>query len=215
MDEFQEAGKNLGQDAYRVMRSYFQEQPRVKHLFAGSQQSLMRALFGRSNAALLRYALEVPLRPVPGDAWVDYIVRKFNSIGVSCSRIMAAELVRATGGHPADTMALCAHLTSVLREQSGDQVTPELVVAAVDRTRRSLRLIFDEIWSELGEAAHARLVAQRVAFGRPMHSGLHSQQAARALAFLADKGLIARTEGRWAFREPLFERYVQDLTLPN
>jgi len=212
MDEFQEAGKNLGQDVYPVMRSYFQEQPRTKHLFAGSQHSLLRALFGRSNAPLLRYAMEVPLRPIPAEAWVDYIVRKFQSIDVTCSRLLAAGLVEATGGHPADTMMLCAQLTSLLRQQPTDQVTPELLATAVDRTRMSLRVIFDEVWSEIGSTAHARLIAQRLAFGQPLSTGLRGPQASRALKVLADKGLVERTPARWGFREPLFRVYVQSLS---
>ncbi len=212
LDEFQDAGKNLGQDVYRVMRSYFQEQPRTKQLFAGSHQSLLRALFTRGNAPLLRYAVEVPLPAIQEQEWVDYIVAKFETIGVSCSRVLAAELVRTTGGHPADTMALCAQLTSILREQSIEEVTADILAAAIGRTRLSLRLIFDEIWSELGSTVNARLVAQRIAFGRPLSTGLKGAQASRALAVLADKGLIERVEGRWSFREPLFLVYVKDLT---
>ncbi|HLQ34350.1 MAG TPA: hypothetical protein VK457_16820, partial [Chloroflexota bacterium] len=200
------------QDVYRVMRSYFQEQPRTKQLFAGSHQSLLRALFTRGNAPLLRYAVEVPLPAIQEQEWVDYIVAKFETIGVSCSRVLAAELVRTTGGHPADTMALCAQLTSILREQSIEEVTADILAAAIGRTRLSLRLIFDEIWSELGSTVNARLVAQRIAFGRPLSTGLKGAQASRALAVLADKGLIERVEGRWSFREPLFLVYVKDLT---
>jgi DNA-binding transcriptional ArsR family regulator len=212
MDEFQEAGKNLGRDVYRVMRSYFQEQPRTKHLFAGSHQSLLRALFASASAPLLRYAVEVPLPPVPAEAWVDYITRKFASIEVACSRVIAGELVRATGGHPADTMALCAQLTSLLRADSAGEITAELLAAALARTRVALRLMFDEIWSELGETAHARLLAQRIAFGVPLSTGLRGPQAERALAVMADKGLIEREGRRWRFRQPLFRDYVEDLS---
>jgi uncharacterized protein len=212
MDEFQDAGKNLGSDVYRIMRSYFQEQPRTKHLFAGSHQSLLRALFNKGNAALLRYATEVPITPVPTGDWVSYIVRKFRGIDVTCSLVLARQLVNFTGGHPADTMAACAQLTSVLREQSEDVVTADLLEAAMARTRVELRLIFDEIWSELGLIVNARLIAQRLAFGQPLSTGLRGPKASRALTVLRDKGLVERRERGWEYHEPLFHAYVKDLT---
>lgn len=137
MDEFQDAGKNLGQDVYRVMRSYFQEQPRTKQLFAGSNESLLRALFGKGNAALLRYATEVPLPPIGRADWTQYIARKFDSIKVVCSAVLAGQLVDATGGHPADTMAACSQLTTVLREVSATEVTADQ--AAVDGISQRVR----------------------------------------------------------------------------
>jgi len=213
MDEFQDAGENLGQDVYRVMRSYFQEQPRTKHLFAGSNQSLLRALFGKGNAALLRYATEVPLPQVEPADWVEYIVRKFKHIEVACSPVLAEQLVQVTGGHPADTMAACAQLTTVLREQSAAVVTADLLAVALAHTHVALRLIFDEIWSELASTANARLIAQRLAFDLPVSTGLKGAQASRALAVLAEKGLIERSERKWTFREPLFRDYVKDLAL--
>lgn len=210
MDEFQDAGKNLGQDTYRVMRSYFQEQPRTKQLFAGSHQSLLRALFAKGNSALLRYAVEVPLPPIRGTDWAEYIVRKFDYIDVTCSPVLALQLVEATGGHPADTMAACSQLTTLLREQRASAVTADLLVTALAMTRVSLRLIFDEIWSELGSVANARLIAQRLASGQPLSHGLKGAQTSRALAVLVDKGLVDRTQGQWRFREPLFQDYAQD-----
>src|SRR5581483_7611022 len=134
MEEFQDAGKNLGPNVYKVMRSYFQEQPNTKHLFAGSHQSVIRALFGRGNAALLRYATEVPLEAIPASEWVDYIVRKFEQIEVSCSPILASQLVEATGGHPADTMVACDQLTTTLREHSSKEVTADSLAFAMTRT---------------------------------------------------------------------------------
>jgi uncharacterized protein len=213
MDEFQDAGKNLGEDIYRVMRSYFQEQPRTKQLFAGSNQSLLRALFGKGNAALLRYATEVPLPPVEHSEWVEYIVRKFKSIDVVCSRVLAGQLVDATGGHPADTMAACAQLTTVLREQSATMVTADWMAVAMAHTQVALRLIFDEIWSELSSTANARLIAQRLAFDQPHSTGLKGAQASRALAVLSEKGLVEHAGRKWVFREPLFREYVKDLRI--
>jgi uncharacterized protein len=213
MDEFQDAGKNLGQDVYRVMRSYFQEQPRTKQLFAGSNESLLRALFGKGNAALLRYATEVPLAAIGRSDWIDYIVRKFESIEVVCSPVLAGQLVDATGGHPADTMAACAQLTTVLREGATSEVTADVLAVGLAHTQVTLRLIFDEIWSELGSVANARLVVQRLAFDQPVSTGLKGAQAGRALTVLTDKGLVVRSGRKWAFREPLFREYVKDMAI--
>src|SRR5579862_1217715 len=85
LDEFQDAPRGLGPNVYAIMRSYFQEQPRTKHIFAGSQETILRALFTKPNAPLLRYAVEVPFSDVAPQDWRDYIVRKFAEASINCS----------------------------------------------------------------------------------------------------------------------------------
>ncbi|MFI5268516.1 MAG: hypothetical protein ACHQ7M_14180, partial [Chloroflexota bacterium] len=111
------------------------------------------------------------------------------------------------------TMAACAQLTTVLREQSASVVTADWLAVALAHTHVALRLIFDEIWSELGSTANARLIAQRLAFDQSVSTGLKGAQASRALRLLTEKGLVEHSGRKWTFREPLFRDYVKDLTI--
>ena len=211
MDEFQEADSNLGANAYRIMRSYFQEQRRVQQLFAGSRASLLRKLFTSPRAALLRYAVEVKLPwPSAGD-WTAYIVRKYRAAGIRCSPGLAQSLVEVTAGHPADTMELCQALHIAALEAGAADLTPDLLAVAARHADESLNAVFDEIWEDLGDTRYARRIAQRIAQHlAPYGSGLHSQAARSAIDALLDKGVVERQgRGQYHFPEPLFERYVR------
>ncbi|MBV8084145.1 MAG: ATP-binding protein [Chloroflexi bacterium] len=210
MDEFQEADRSLGPQVYRIMRSYFQEQPNTHQLFAGSRASLLRKLFTSPKAALLRYAVEAPL-PWPGpEDWVPYIRRKFRGARLDCSQALAEDLVQTTGGHPADTMEVCLQLHIAAHQLHATTLTPDLLRAGVDRAEQALKPVFDEIWDDLRDTRYARRLAQRIVEGLPPRSReLPSSVSGDAIDALLDKGVILREGRGYRFPEPLFERYVR------
>jgi AAA+ ATPase superfamily predicted ATPase len=218
MDEFQEAATNLGRNIYQLMRAAFQRQPDFQQIFVGSQESLLRQLFTKPNAALLRHASEIALSYPPPEAWTPYIRRKFSSAGIRLPRNAIRDLVELTGGHPADTIEFCQQLHLLAIERGASTVNRPLLAAALERTDDSLKSIFDQVWASLGAVSYTRLVARRLAAGLPAYSkktGGESapQPIAKALRALRDKGIIDRTgTGRYVFREPLFERYIRRLT---
>ena len=211
LDEFQDAARVLGPNVYATMRSHFQLQPHTKHIFAGSHESLLRPLFTRPNAPLLRYAVEVPFVEVPHGDWQTYIVRKFNEARLSCTPALADQIIYATGGHPADTMEVCQQLEFAVRAAQTRQVRLELLHVAVAAAAAVLSHVFDEIWEQVGATSGARLTARRIAAGEPARpAAMHTQTYSRAVQALLDKGVLRRAPGRshFIFPEPLFKRYV-------
>jgi len=212
LDEFQDAARALGPNFYATLRSYFQLQPRTKHIFAGSHESLLRALFTRPNAPLLRYAVEVPFAAVPHSDWQTYIVRKFKETGLSCAPSLADQIIYATGGHPADTMEVCQQVEFAVRAAGATQVTLDLLHVAVAAAAAVLGHIYDEMWEQLGATNGARQVARRIAAGDPARpSTMHTQTYSRAVHALVDKGVLGRAPGRsqFTFPEPLFKGYLR------
>lgn len=217
MDEFQEAASNLGQNIYQLLRAAFQRQPDFQQMFVGSQESLLRQLFTKPNAALLRHASEIGLSyPAPG-AWTAYIQRKFAAAGITVPMGAASDLVQLTGGHPADTVEFCQQLHLLAIERHASAADGALMLAALQQTERALQRIFDQVWVSLGSVAYTRLVARRLATGERAYSkkdGGESapQSIAKALGTLRDGGIIEGSGARhYTFREPMFERYVRRL----
>ncbi|HLG70202.1 MAG TPA: AAA family ATPase [Chloroflexota bacterium] len=220
MDEFQEAGSNLGREIYGLLRSYFQEQPDVQQIFLGSQESMLRSLFNRPNAPLLRHAVEVPLPPIAPEAWRSYLARKFAEASEHLKPVLIPQILEATGGHPADTMEVCRQL-SILDEsgQLDNELDDAVVPLAVELAHIGLAPVFEQLWASLGSVAYTRAVAARLASGEPPYSAaqrgrdIPHQMIRRALTALVDKGIVARTQrSSYVFREPMFERYVRGLT---
>jgi hypothetical protein len=227
MDEFQEAGSNLGREIYGILRATFQQQPDVQQLFLGSQESMLRALFNRPNAPLLRHAVEVPLPAISHDEWRAYLARKFTDVGQHLRAVLIPQILEATGGHPADTMEVCRQLS--ILDASGeldDEVDDSVVPLAVELAEVALGPVFEQVWVALGSTGYSRTVAARLAHGKPPYGAakahgrqshprrteIPSQTLNRALKALIDKGLVSKAGRHYTFREPMFERYVQRLT---
>jgi len=217
MDEFQEASSNLGQNVYHIMRAAFQRQHDFQQLFIGSQESLLRQLFSRPNAALLRHAVEVHIDYAPPDAWLPYIQGKFGSAEIEADRAIIRQVLDVTGGHPADTMEFCQQLHIAAIDSGAHELTWPIYELALDQAERALKSIFDQLWVSLGTTAYSRLVARRLASGIPAYSKLQGGEAkpqliATALRALQDRSIIERAAPRrYRFREPMFEAYVRRL----
>ena len=98
-----------------------------------------------------------------------------------------------------------------------------MVPLAVELANIALGPVFEQLWASLGTVGYTRTVAARLANGQPPYtharpgqerrrSGISASTVNRALAALVDKGIVARSGRSYSFREPMFERYVQELT---
>jgi uncharacterized protein len=209
LDEFQEAGTNFGPRVYKLMRAVFQQQPNTTHLFLGSQQSMLRDVFGASNAPFLRYADELQLPSVPLEDWAEYIAAKFSKEKIGCSRLFAARIAERAGIHPADTMALCTNLYFLAKLNKATSLDDEVLQAALAETKAQLKTYFNALWSEMTDRAKERLVALRIARGEPVSRGIAPQVAADAVRALTNKGIVVRTgRGAYEYFEPMFKEFV-------
>ncbi|WP_053006276.1 hypothetical protein [Desulfosporosinus acididurans] len=68
-DEFQEVIRIAGEDALKVMRSYFQAHQNVAYLFLGSKEGMMNTIFGDKRQAFYRFATILPIPSIPSEAW--------------------------------------------------------------------------------------------------------------------------------------------------
>ncbi|NHM26505.1 AAA family ATPase [Desulfofundulus sp. TPOSR] len=209
-DEFQEASRVAGGEIYKKMRAHFQMHKNVSYLFLGSKEDLMKNIFASSKQAFYRFALTLPIPPIPEDAWIEYIARKFASAGLTADEDSVREIVKLTGGHPQDTMIVCSEVYHFLLEASEKKLSLETVRIGYERALYALSPLFDRIIDELNENPHSGKVLKRITRGERAYSRKeHPNEVKRAIDFLMTKGVIEKSgRGVYKFTEPMFQEYI-------
>ncbi|MDQ0286158.1 hypothetical protein J2Z49_001270 [Desulfofundulus luciae] len=209
-DEFQEASRVAGREIYKKMRAHFQMHKNVSYLFLGSKEDLMKNIFASSKQAFYRFALILPIPPIPEDAWIEYIARKFASAGLKADEDSIREIVKLTGGHPQDTMIVCSEVYHFLLEASEKKLSLETVRIGYERALYALSPLFDRIIDELNGNPHSGKVLKRITRGERAYSRKeHPNEVKRAIDFLMAKGVIEKSgRGVYKFTEPMFQEYI-------
>jgi len=205
-DEFQEV-LELDPSLPSVMRSVFQQQGEVAHVFLGSRQHLLRKVFADRHQPLYRLARPMALGPIEDAAFAPYIRERFAAGHSQITHDGIKTLLQLTGGQPNDTQEL-AHFTWVRAIAEGSPATGETVQRALREVVSAESARFIVVWDNLSPlqrrvlsaAAHddtrlyASEVRQRFQLGDP--SGLQ-----KALQRLSDLELI-ETVQRGTYRVP-------------
>jgi len=224
LDEFQAAGR-LGPRVFDVMRTRFQAHRGTSYAFLGSEQGILEELFSAKGHAFYRFAVPLDLTDAGGhrfgidpDDWLEYLRGKFATKKMAIDDPSVDRLLDATGGHPQDTMQVCAALYYLMRDTGARTVGPELLEVACEQAMRELERPFALHWSELGSHKYLQQVAKRIAHRAVLYAAdaeggpVPRPEVLRALAGLGDRGLVVRLgRGRYDFVEPMFGEYVRRL----
>src|ERR671930_437687 len=104
-DEFQEVVE-IDPGLPKLMRSAFQEQPEVAHVYLGSKRHMMERIFSDENEPFWRSAKQMELGVIdPGD-FADFIRERFASTGRGIADAVVEAILATTGGHPYGTQEL-------------------------------------------------------------------------------------------------------------
>jgi len=224
LDEFQAAGR-LGPRVFDVMRARLQGQRGVAYAFLGSEEGILEQLFSQKGRAFYRFAQPLDLADAGGhrfgiapDDWLDYLRAKFAAKKIALADSDVDRLIDLTGGHPQDTMQVCATLYELAREAGLRAVSPDALAVAYERSLRELERPFALHWSELGRQKYLQPVAKRIAHRAVLYAAAADGAAVprpevlRALEGLRARGLAVRLgRGRYEFVEPMFGEYVRRL----
>ncbi|MBI3522535.1 MAG: AAA family ATPase [Chloroflexi bacterium] len=224
LDEFQAAGR-LGPRVFDVMRTRFQAQRGVAYAFLGSEEGVIEELFTQKGRALFRFAVPLDLTDAGGHRfgidpadWLVYLRAKLATRKIAIGDADIDQILDATGGHPQDTMQLCAALYYLMREAGLRTSSGELVAVAYEQALRELERPFSQHWAELGGAKYLQQVAKRIAHGAVLYAAdagggaVPRSEVLRALEALRTRGLVLRLgRGRYDFVEPMFGEYVRRL----
>lgn len=198
LDEFQEIIA-LGPDLPARMRSVFQVQPEVAHVYLGSRQHLLRHVFTEANQPLYNSAKILPLGPIPPRVFAPFIASRFAASGKAADDAAITALLALTGGHPHDTQKLCYFTWALV--PAGATATPATVQAALEQVLATDTARYVELWDSLTVNQRRLLEAVATAddpvnpltesFRRSHRLGTYAS-ADRALDALVERGLVER-----------------------
>jgi hypothetical protein len=153
------------------MRSVFQRQDHVAHVFLGSRQRLLRTVFAERRQPLYRLARPLALDPIEPMIFGPFIRARFAGGRSQISAEAVEQLIGITSGHPNDTQEL-AHFTWARAIAERRRATPETVRLALNDvvTAESARFVL--IWESLS-APQRRVMSALAATHSP---ALYSQQ---------------------------------------
>ncbi len=214
LDEFQDL--LVADDALDgLVRSVIQHHGQAAaYVFAGSQPSLMRALFSDQERPFYGQARPLELPPLPLDEAANDIARLLDADDLlSAAGSAVDELLAFTGGHPQRTMLLAHHLYDLL---DAGQPFDDPAMEAIERGLLETRDAHQALWDALPRVE--RNVCVALADGRaPAGSGVAKEhRVARSTLQDALRRLLA--DGRHVHRghsgapyllDPLFAEWLR------
>jgi hypothetical protein len=213
MDEFQEIVA-IDPRLPKLLRSVFQRQPEVAHVYLGSKQHVMERIFNDANEPFWRSAKSMELGAIPVEPFAAFIVDRFHGSGRRVEDEVVAEVLARTGGHPYATQELCYFLWE--QTPPGEEVSPARLEQALVAVLRSEHAHFSLLWE--GASAAQKQVLQALARepGRPFtgeYRDRHSLPAVtnvqKALRALVQREIVAGEGGAYRIAEPFLAEWVQ------
>lgn len=210
LDEFQAIAPVHNADA--VLRSQIQHQrDRVSYLFAGSEQSLLRAIFADRARPLYGQAEQVALGPLPAAIAADLVASKFADTERDPGAALAP-LIATADGHPQRLAFLADSLWQVTDE--GEMADGTTWAAALDRALRRANAEFLAV--ESGLPLTQRKVALLLSLGEPTtgaaseRMGLSKGSARGAATALVGKGHAHERDDALVLVDPLYGAWLRD-----
>jgi AAA+ ATPase superfamily predicted ATPase len=213
MDEFQQVVE-IDPGLPNLMRSVFQQQPEVAHVYLGSRRHVMEAIFSDRNEPFWRSAKTMELGPIEPADFAPVLVRRFDATGKSISARAVAAVLDRTSGHPYATQELCYFLWE--RTPAGTEAAEELVLPALDDALRSEHAHFSLLWEDC--TTNQKLVLEALAQeeGRPFSADYRRRfglgpatNTQRALGTLERREVVAGDRGHYRIVEPFLADWLR------
>jgi hypothetical protein len=212
LDEFQEIVE-IDPRLPRLMRTVFQRQPEVAHVYLGSKRHMMRRIFNDENEPFWRSAKQVELGVIAHAPWAAYIRRQFERTDRYIARPAVEAILATTGGHPYATQELCYF---TWQETAPDaRAEPEDVDAALTKVLRSEHAHFSLLWERASAVQRLLLVELAREPGRPLtgdyrrrHNLPAPSTVQRAVEALERDELVAREHGSVRIVEPFLAAWL-------
>jgi uncharacterized protein len=212
-DEFQEIA-DIDPRLLKLMRSVFQEQPEVAHLYLGSKRHMMDRIFDDANEPFWRSAKKLELDVIEPAAFRGHLEKRFRATRRTIDRDALDALLASTGGHPYATQELCYFLWQATPE--GEAASRARLDEALERVLRSEHAHFSLIWDKASSVQRLLLEALAYEPGRPYagdyrrRNGLPpASSVQRALTTLDREELVGRAGQGWRVTEPFLAEWIQ------
>jgi hypothetical protein len=213
MDEFQQVVE-IDPGLPNLMRSVFQQQSEIAHVYLGSRRHVMESIFSDRNEPFWRSAKAIELGPIEPADFAPFLVKRFDATGRSISARAVAAVLDRTSGHPYATQELCYFLWE--RTPAGTEAADDLVLPALDDALRSEHAHFSLLWEDC--TTNQKLVLEALAQeeGRPFSTDYRRRfglgpatNAQRALRTLERREVVAGDRGHYRIVEPFLADWLR------
>jgi uncharacterized protein len=213
MDEFQEIVE-IDPNMPKLLRSAFQTQPEVSHVYLGSKHHIMEQIFNDANEPFWRSAKSIELAMIPAEPFADFILERFRLTGKSVEPRVVGELLARTGGHPYATQELCYFLW----EQTGarEAASEAELARALAAVLRSEHAHFSLLWENTSAVQKQVLRALASEPGHPFTASYRDRHqlppatnVQKALAALSKRELVSGEAGAYRITEPFLAEWLR------
>jgi uncharacterized protein len=214
LDEFQEI-VDIDRNLPKLMRSVFETQPGVAHVYLGSKRHMLERIFNDENEPFWRSAKQMQLGVIAPPLFRGYIEARFQATGRRIGPDVIDRVLDATHGHPYATQELCYFVWEETPE--GWEAGFDNYEAALDKLLRSEHAHFGLVWEKAARAQRLVLQALAAEPGRPLvrayrhrHGLPGASSVQRALDALVRDELVAK-DGRGDYRlaEPFLAEWLR------
>ena len=219
LDEFQEVVE-IDPGLTKLMRSVFQDQPEVAHIYLGSKRHLMERIFNDQNEPFWRSAKRVELGPIPIDEFKPFVRKGFRGHDRDIANEVVDRMLETTGGHPYATQQLCYFLWAETAD--GETADEERLESALARLLISEHTHFSDLWDRATGNQRILLLALAQEPGRPQtrdyqtrHGLRGSSTTQKALDALTRQELVAKDDGFVVISEPFLADWIRRNALPD
>jgi hypothetical protein len=213
LDEFQEV-IDIDPGLPRLMRSVFQQQPEVSHVYLGSRRHTLERLFNDENEPFWRSAKRVELGVIEPARFEPFIELRFERTGRTIDTEAIELVLRTTRGHPYATQELCYFLWQ--RVAPGSNATAADANGAIEDVLRSEDSHFTGTWDRCSSLQRVLLQALAAEEGRPFtgeyrrrHNLPSVPGLQRAVTALEHAELVSRMRGLTWISEPFLAEWVR------
>jgi hypothetical protein len=212
IDEFQEIVE-IDPNLTKLMRTVFQEQPEVAHIYLGSKRHLMERIFSDENEPFWRSAKRIELGPIEGDEFKPFIYAGFRNHDRQVDDGVVDQVLESTGGHPYATQEFCYFLWA--ETAAGETADEERFQSALAKLLISEHSHFSDLWARA--TGNQRLVLKALAEepGRPLsqpYSARHGLRGTsttqKAIGALAQQEIVANKDGFVRISEPFYGDWI-------
>jgi hypothetical protein len=213
LDEFQEI-VDLDPTFPKLLRSVFQAQPDVCHVYLGSKRHVMRDLFSDANEPFWRSAKQMEIGLIPPSLFGPFIRRRFLDTNKELDEEVSDQLLQVTRGHPYATQELCYSLWE--QTPFDGRADSDLLDRALGLVLQSEHAHFSLVWEGLAAGQRVLLEALAREPGRPLggeyrtrHRLAGPSSVQTSLKALTDRELIEReSDGGYRVMEPFLTEWL-------
>jgi hypothetical protein len=212
-DEFQEVVK-IDRHLLPLMRSVFQEQPEVAHVYLGSKRHMMEQIFNDDNEPFWRSARHMELGVLPPAAFAKFLHARFAQTSRAVDEEVVEALLETTHSHPYGTQELAYALWEVT--PAGAAATMTELEEALARVLHSENAHFLRIWEGASRAQRTVLEALAHEAGAPplasayrrRHNLAGTSTVQKAIEALVNDELVERHGAGYRLAEPFLAEWL-------